>query len=128
MANEINDILAQLDAATQNYVVNGYNALASHCASSMAVVIVAYIAWIGWKTVNGWQGFSAGNFVKEALKIAVIYSIATNWGFFTTYIYDVLTNTPNELAGILMQSTGSAYDSANTALQTVFTQLPSNVP
>ncbi len=116
----ISGLFSKIDAASQGYVTHGYDALVNNCQPLMVAVITAYIAWIGWKAINHWQGFTSGQFVKDTLKVAIIYSLATNWGFFSMYIYDVVTNGPNELSQLLLQSAGGKYDSLNSSMEAMF--------
>lgn len=118
----VDQLLGQLDKANVDYVSQGYKALVTNCSSMMITIMTIYIAWIGWKTINHWDGFSAGAFVKETLKVAVVYSLATDWDFFSQYLYNLLTNGPNELSMYLMKSAGSHYDSTNSALNALFQQ------
>ncbi len=122
MSTVVTDLLSQVDASTATYVTQGYAALVSKYITLIQSVVVCAIAFLGWKTLYHPSDFSTGNFLKMTLKIAVVYSLATNWSFFCTYLYNVLTDGPNEIAGALMQSTGSAYDSSNSALQALFDQ------
>lgn len=117
----ISDLLISMDKVLDSFVHNGYNALlGDDFKTIMLRVITIYIAWIGWKVIHHWQGFSAGEFVKEALRIAIIYSIATEWDFFAMYMYNVLTNAPAELSEKLIASTHGSDDISYTALQIIF--------
>lgn len=122
MATPISDILDTIDQVTQNYAIHGYAALASSLTRPITMVIIAYIAFIGWSILQGWSKLAVGEAVKHVVKIALGFSLATKWDVFATYIYNVLTNGPNELSAILMQSAGSSFDSANSALQDAFNQ------
>lgn len=126
MSTVIVDLLAQVDTQTAAYVTSGYAALVNKYSTQILLVVSCAIAFFGWKTLYHPNEFSMGNFMKMTVKIAVVYSLATNWAFFSTYLYDVLTNGPNEIAGALMQSAGSNYDSSNSALQALFDQGMSN--
>lgn len=126
MSTVIVDLLAQVDTQTAAYVTSGYAALVNKYSTQIQLVVACAVAFFGWKTLYHPNEFSMGNFIKMTVKIAVVYSLATNWAFFSTYVYDVLTNGPNEIAGSLMQSAGSNYDSSNSALQALFDQGMSN--
>ena len=122
MVTPISDILDKLDTVTQTYTFNGYAALVNSTHTPMTLAITAYIAFIGWMTVQGWGQLTVGQTVKHTLKIAIAYTLATEWGYFSEFIYNVLTNGPNELSTILMQASSSSSSSVNAALQDAFTQ------
>ena len=121
MSTPITDILDKLDKITNSYTFNGYAALMSSVHTALTLSVTAYIAFVGWMAIQGWGQLSMGETVKHVLKIAVAYTLATQWSFFAKYIYDVFTNGPNELSAVLMHAVGGgSSDSANSALQTSF--------
>ncbi len=120
MSTPIADVLDKIDQSAQTFTFNGYAALAHNLATPIALAITAYIAFIGWATLQSWSPFTVGQVTKHALKISIAYTLATQWDVFSEFIYDVLTNGPNELSAILMQTVGNSSDSVNSALQTSF--------
>lgn len=92
---------------------------------SFLLAVVIYIALLGWSILNGWIAMSVSHLTKHVLKIAIACSLATQWSFFSLFVYNVLTNGPNELSAILCQSLGKVSmnsASVNDTLQTVFDQ------
>lgn len=118
----ISDILDNIDQATQLYAFNGYTALSQAVAPTLTLAITVYIACVGWSSLQGWTQLSVGQAVKHVIKIAIALTMATEWSFFSTYIYKVFTNGPNEVSAILMQAANSSSDSVNSALQDAFNQ------
>jgi type IV secretion system protein VirB6 len=118
MIQIVDTLLNMVDGATENYVTKSYQAVVNNCMPMMITAITIYIAWIGWKTLIE-KEMSAGAFIKHTLKIAVIFSLTTNWDFFSLYFYKVLTNGPNELAGLFLKASDGDYSTPNTALQKV---------
>jgi type IV secretion system protein VirB6 len=122
MSTPITDILDKLDAITQQYAFNGYAALAHTLQPSITMALVFYVAFLGWMTLQGWTKFTIGESVKHSLKIVIVFSLATNWDFFSLFIYNVFVHGPNEISEVLMSSTGKTSGSANAALQDSFNQ------
>ncbi len=122
MSSSISDVLDKLDAATQAYTFNGYAALVTGVHTPVTLAITAYIAFIGWMTIQGWGQLTVGQAVKHTLKIAVAYTLATQWNYFAEFIYNVFTQGPNELSAVLMQDSDSGSSSVNAALQASFDQ------
>ena len=118
----ISDILDKIDQVTQLYAFNGYTALSQAVAPTLTLAITVYIACVGWSSLQGWTQLSVGQAVKHVIKIAIAFTIATEWSFFSTYIYKVFTNGPNEVSSILMQAANSSSNSVNSALQDAFNQ------
>lgn len=124
--NIITGLLDQVDQITNTFTFNGYSALVNHFSTEIHLAISIYIAMLGWSVMNGWIDMSVSHLTKHVLKIAISFSLATHWDFFALFVYNVLTNAPNELSSILTQSLGgnllSSAGSVNDALQHVFDQ------
>lgn len=118
----ISDLLDKIDQATKAYTFDGYNALAQSIEPALLLAVTAYIAFLGWSFIAGWSPFNLSQLLKHILKIAIVFAAATQWDVFSLYIYNVLTNGPNEISSILMQAAGSSQDSVNSALQDAFNQ------
>lgn len=122
MSEPISELLNTIDQLTQTYTINGYAALVKSITLPATLTITAYIAFVGWSTLHGWSQLTIGQATKHVLKIAIAFALATQWDVFSTYIYNVLTNGPNELSAILMQAAGNSSDDVNAALQDAFNQ------
>lgn len=122
----ITSLLDQVDQITKTFTFNGYSALVNHFKNEIHLAIVVYIALLGWSVLNGWIEISVSHLVKHVLKIAIAFSLATHWDFFSLFVYNILTNAPNELSSVLSQSLSnnilSGGTSVNEALQSVFDQ------
>ena len=120
----ITDVLTKLDSVTQSYTSQGYAALATSLTPSLTLAVTAYIAFVGWSTLQGWSQFTVGQATKHALKVAIAFVLATQWDVFCTFLYNVFTNGPNELSSILINATGNGdtQTSVNSALQDSFSQ------
>ncbi len=118
----ISDLLDKIDQSTQAYTFNGYAALSHSIEPALILSFTAYIAFLGWSFIAGWSPFNLSQLIKHILKIAIVFAAATQWDVFSLYVYNVLSNGPNEISSILMQSAGSSQDSVNSALQDAFNE------
>lgn len=120
MTAAIDSILNTIDTAIQSYVFDGYAALSDALSPAITLFLTAYVAFVGWMSLHAWENFSSGNLVKHTMRVVMVMMIATHWDFFSTMIYDVVTNGPNEIANILVNSSHESISGNNQALQTVF--------
>jgi type IV secretion system protein VirB6 len=122
----VTGLLDQVDQITKTFTFNGYSALVSHFNNEIHLAILIYIAMLGWSVMNGWVEMSVNHLTKYVVKIAIAFSLATHWGFFSLFVYNVLTNAPNELSSVLTGSLSHTFipsgTSVNEALQNVFDQ------
>lgn len=116
----ITDVLTQLDTAIATYVFGGYSALATALEPAINLALIAYVAFVGWSTTQSWSQFTSGVAVKHTMKIIIVVMLATHWDFFSTMIYNVVTNGPDQISGILVGASGHDTGSSNEALQKVF--------
>lgn len=122
----ITALLDQVDHITNAFTFNGYSALVNSCKTQIHVAIVIYIAMLGWSVMNGWIEMSVSYLTKHVVKIAIAVSLATKWSFFSLFVYNVLSNGPNELSHILSQclanATSVSSSGVNETLQQIFDQ------
>ena len=79
-------------------------------------MFIIFIAVFGYKAIYSGR-FSAPDLIVNTLKIIVLLIVATQWGTFTLLVFDLVTDLPSDIAGILMQSAGSAYSTSNVTDQ-----------
>lgn len=118
--NSITAILDQVDQIAHDFAFQGYAALVQTIKPELTLVAIIYISLIGWGTSLGWTKFSVGQVTIHALKLASVLALASNWDVFSLYIYNVMTNGPNELSNILLNVSGNSSTGVNDAFQTVF--------
>lgn len=119
-AGSITTVLSMLDEDIKNYVFNGYAALSSSVSIYLRSALICYVAFVGWSVNQGWSSATGGEAIKHTMKVCIVMMLVTNWDFFSLMIYNVSTNAPNELSGILVGATGHDATSSNEALQATF--------
>lgn len=116
----ISDVLTQLDNAIESYVFDGYSALSSAVSTEVTMALTAYVAFVGWSTTQSWAPLTTGNAVKHVMKMSIVVLLSLHWDFFSLMLYNVVTNGPDEIATILVGSSGDSVSGSNEALQDVF--------
>lgn len=114
------DLLNKADNITQQFVMDGYQHLAStyspevHSLAALCVIVYGYAA------IQGWVSLSLAETLKRLLLIGFVIEFALNAGTFTKYVYDFFTAAPNEIATEVINSIPSAIhstDGVNGALE-----------
>lgn len=89
-------------------------------------MFIVFIAVYGYKVIISGR-FSASDLVWHCFKIIILLVIATGWDTFFLFIYNMVTDLPSDLAGLLIAAAadniGNGADdesSANQALSTFF--------
>jgi hypothetical protein len=118
--NTLGNLLDKIDQITQAFTFNGYAALVSSLLPAIVLTITAYIALMGWLMLQSWSALTINQLTKHVLKIAIVFTFATKWDVFANFIYNVLSNGPNELSAVLMHVAGNSSDGVNAALEQAF--------
>ena len=100
----ISAFFTELQTLLHNYVYDGYNALASALQYPLGLAITLYITLLGIAISQGWVQMSAANLIKSALKIAVIYTCAMNWSFFSEYFVSFIQKGASEIGAIMIDA------------------------
>ncbi len=93
--------------------------LECHCSAltwaRFARRLILYIAIYGWCVLNNWIETTLSDAWKHVLKMAIVFAVATSWGWFHMFFYDVFVNGPDSFIASL---TGG--DTSRTGLDNVF--------
>lgn len=120
----IERLFTELDLLLNNFVFNGYSALADYLKTPLGLSIVLYIILMGLSISQGWVKLAMGNLVKASLKLAFIYMAAMNWGWFSHSVVDSLNKGVGEIGSVLVSATPVpiphfAGEGINGAMQSV---------
>lgn len=96
------DILKQVDQVTLGFTAKAYQAIVSAHMTELRLMLVAYIAIFGIAVLQGTLSMSLRDACKHVLKALIIFQLATNWGTFTTFGYNVFTSGPEKLTTALI--------------------------
>lgn len=120
----IERLFTELDLLLNNFVFNGYSALANYLKTPLGLSMVLYIILMGLSISQGWVKLAMGNLVKASIKLAFIYMAAMNWGWFSHTVVDSLNKGVGEIGSVLVSATPVpiphfAGEGINGAMQSV---------
>jgi len=98
------ELLDNIDTISQQFVFNGYQALVNAYAPAIYGLVVLCVIIYGYAVILGWVCLSLAETSKRLLTVGFVLLFALNWGTFSTYIYHLLTEAPNEIASILVKA------------------------
>ena len=100
--------LAHIDCQAQAIGAYGYGALSnptSTVAVAMTALFTVFVAVFGLRLMIG-EGFDRRGLAGDALRVAIVLTLATSWPAWRTLGYDLVMKGPAEIAGIV----GTASD------------------
>ena len=100
--------LAHIDCQAQAIGAYGYGALAnpgSAVALALTALFTVFVAVFGLRLMIGERFYSRG-LASDALRVAIVLTLATSWPAWRTLGYDLVMKGPAEIAGIV----GTASD------------------
>jgi type IV secretion system protein VirB6 len=109
------DILSKTDTVIVGYTSGAWSALVSSHIGAIRGALILYIAIYGWCVLNNWIETTLSEAFKHVLKMAAVFGMATSWGWFHMFFYDVFVNGPDSFIAAL---TGG--DNSKTGLDNVF--------
>ncbi|MBU0455997.1 MAG: type IV secretion system protein [Pseudomonadota bacterium] len=120
----IEQLFIELDLLLKDFVFNGYTSMANALRYPLALAMTIYIVFLGISISQGWVKLSMSVFVKSVLKLGVIYTLAMNWGFFSSYVVHLISDGASQLGSILADATPIplphfAGEGINGAMQSV---------
>lgn len=112
----------QIEAITNTFTIDGYQALASVLRAPLGAAVVLYIVLMGYATARGLIENPPNALFKLSLRLGVIYLLAMNWGNFASYIRDFFVIGSETIANAVMTSASKTHSSHNIfqGLQSVF--------
>ena len=124
----IERLFTELDLLLNNFVFNGYSALANYLKTPLGLAIILYFILMGLSMMQGWIQLSIPNLVKSVTKIGLIYTAAMNWSWFSFYVVDLLNKGAGEIGSVLVAATPIpiphfAGEGINGAMQSVFIEI-----
>jgi type IV secretion system protein VirB6 len=127
-SNVILNLSNQIDALTQNFIFNGYQALSSMLAKPLAALSILFIVLMGYGITRGIIKTPLDELVKFSVRLGIICFLAMNWANFSSYVIDFFVKGASELGVALMKSTqftpkALSDDNIIKGLQSVFTEV-----
>lgn len=111
-----------LDALLSSYVFDGYQALSNMMQGPLAAIATLYIVIFGLSVMNGWVKVNMGEFVKSVLKLGLIYTAVSNWGWVSSIVITSVYSGIDAVSGALIKASPlhiPGFNDVNSALQEV---------
>jgi type IV secretion system protein VirB6 len=118
-------LITQVDSIILGFVQGSFGSLTATIQTLWRLMFVVFIAVYGYKVIISGR-FSASDLIWHCLKIIILLVIATQWDTFFLFVYNMATDLPSDIAGILIASAAdsgteaSDETSANLALSEFF--------
>jgi len=116
LAQRINEIV---DEDSVNFINLTFNNIWAELEPLMLLLLTAYIIIMGFGVMRGLVAVPLNAFLESAIKFGIIFAFVSSWPLFSTYIVDVITNTPDALAGVI-SGTGTTGDSATSQVGLIY--------
>jgi type IV secretion system protein VirB6 len=100
--------LSNLDRYLASYVLDIFNILAPEIRMLWLSMATLLIVFVGIRMMTRGD-VHAGDFLISLFKIVIILALTTQWGNFSTFVYEVFTNLPTEIGELTLNAAdGSA--------------------
>lgn len=89
-------------------------------AFALTLLLVLYVAFFGISLMLGRSNLSVRNLIPRIMTVGLVLTFATSFAAFSTIFYNVFVGGPDEIAGILTGTQGSATATFAQKLDIVF--------
>jgi type IV secretion system protein VirB6 len=126
----VRGVLSAVDCQTRSFAEAGYSALtapSSNFQIALTALLAIYVALVGYRLLFASSGARLSDAPGIALKIGAILALVTSWATFQTLVFDMASEAPKEIAGIvagpLQASSSSLVANPVEGLQSAYDQL-----
>lgn len=106
--NLVEDVINLIDTAMTTYILDTFNNIAAALLPSFRNILVLYFMLYGLAIWRGLVELPAKELANRALICSLIYGLVFTFSIYNTFLVDVLTNSPDALAGAVSGTTGNA--------------------
>ena len=119
-------LITHVDSLILGFVQGSFGSLSGTIQTLWRLMFITFIAVYGYKVIISGK-FSTHDLIWHCLRIIIILIIATQWDAFFLFVYNMVTDLPADISGLLIQAAAdkagagaSDESSANTALSEFF--------
>lgn len=118
-------LASEIDSLTNQFVFDGYKALASLLSAPLAAMIVLYIVLMGYAILRGMIQTPQQELLKFAIRAGLIYMLGMNWDLFATHVRDLFVVASESISTTLMGAVNkqSIHGSIHQGLQAVLNDI-----
>lgn len=123
----IETTINNVDTIIFAFVSGAFGSFTPIVSTLWRLMFIIFIAVFGYKVIISGR-FSASDLLVNMLKIIILLIVATRWDHFTLLVYNITTDLPADIAGVLISSVDAATATpgvsneatANTALSAFY--------
>jgi type IV secretion system protein VirB6 len=90
---------------------------------ALQILLTLYVAFFAFSLIMGRGRLGISALTPKMITLGLVLTFATSWAAYQTYVWNLAIGAPNEIAGILMGTTGSATDIFAQKIDVVFAAL-----
>ena len=90
---------------------------------ALQILLTLYVAFFAFSLILGRSRLGVSALTPKMITLGLVLTFATSWAAYQTYVWNLAIGAPNEIAGILMGTTGSATDIFAQKIDVVFSAL-----
>ncbi|HEY6814109.1 MAG TPA: type IV secretion system protein [Croceibacterium sp.] len=87
---------------------------------ALQILLTLYVAFFAFSLILGRSRLGVSTLTPKMITLGLVLTFATSWAAYQTYVWNLAVGAPNEIAGILMGTTGSATDIFAQKIDVVF--------
>jgi len=119
MSTVFTDFLNNVDTTVNGFLIAGYNRMVSACITPLRLCLSIVVAVYGLLMLTGHATLSVRGAFGRLGVMLFVYVLATNAGFFTTYVEQLFVNAPASIGNVVVGGGGSG--SQNSAMDQFYT-------
>lgn len=103
----IEDLINKVDSLIFDFVHGSFGSLTGTIETVWKLMFIVFIAFYGYKVIISGR-FSVPDLLVHSFKIVIILVLATQWDTFFTFVYKLVTDSPSDLAGIIISGASNS--------------------
>jgi type IV secretion system protein VirB6 len=106
-------MVAAVDCFVKTAVQENYASLmgaGSNFNAALTILLTLYVAILGYQLIFGQASINLRDIAPKMLLVGGMLALATNWAAYQTLIFDVLTDGPQEVVGMISPQAGNTDD------------------
>lgn len=101
------DTFNTVDAVIGNFVNLAYVNFIQANLEMITLLLTVYIMFLGYRFLNHGHHFGMHQIMRHLIVMLVVYGLVMRWDLYNTFIYNIFTNEPGNIAKIMIDSAGS---------------------
>lgn len=112
------DTFNKVDAVIGNFVNLAYEHFIQANSGMITLLFTVYIMFLGYRFLNHDHHFGMYQIMRHMIVMLVVYGLVMRWDLYNTFIYNIFTNEPGNIAKIMIDSANGT--SITQALDSIY--------